>query len=339
MQAAAVAYLEPAPVASVDDYGGEHYAPSPGNNIGVGVGFAEISAAVAHFCVGLLYRAEFEGNASKDLLDILHDNHFGQTFDTGRTYHADFDEQSLKAEGVRLRRALKLGEVGGFHFTLGLGASFLKATQGRQQSLNGTVTATSADYAVGTATWQRTESDFNLADFNPFVGPGNPTGLGFSTDLELKAQSSTGSTLDFIVMDAIGRIYWQGTRSSLLTANNATIRYDANFNREALVNGVDSLVNETEHIPAKYRAAFTQPLIAKFSALLEDDWVDGYHFVSFGTQYGSAQHNVAATFDTRVHAVELSARWRYVNVSFTTNRWRPQDATALGASLGLSAHW
>jgi hypothetical protein len=339
MQAAAVAYLEPAPVASVNDYGGDHYAPSPGNNIGVGVGFAELSAGLAHFCIGLLYRAEFEGNASKDLLDILHANHFGRSFDVGRTYNAGYDEQSLKAGGVRLRRAFKLGEMGKFDFTLGLGASFLKATQGRQQFLNGTVTATSPDYAVGNATWQRTESDFNLADFNPFVGPGNPTGLGFSTDLELKIQSSTGTLLDLIVMDAGGRIYWQGTRNSLLMANNATIRYDANFNREALVNGVDSLVNETERIPTKYRVAFTQPIIAKFSALLEDDWVEGYHFVSFGTQYGSAQHNVAATFDTRVHAVEISARWRYVNASLTTNRWRPQDATALGASLDLSARW
>jgi hypothetical protein len=52
----------------------------------------------------------------------------------------------------------------------------------------------------------------------------------------------------------------------VLVANNATVRYDANFNREALLNGVDSLVNETERIPTKYQMAFTQPIVGKSSA-------------------------------------------------------------------------
>jgi hypothetical protein len=240
---------------------------------------------------------------------------------------------------VRLRRAFRLGEMGKFDVTLGVGASLLKATQGRQQFLNGSVTGTAPDYAVGTATWLRTESDFNLADFNPFVGPGHPTGLGFSTDMQLKVHSSEGTALDVVIMDAGGRIYWQGTRNSLLMLNNATIRYDANFNREAAVTGVDSLVNEVQRIPTKYQVTVAQPIAAQFSALLEDDAVNGYHFPSVGARYGSAQHNAAVTFDTRVHAVGISARWPHFNFSFTTNRFRPQDATALGVSIGASASW
>ncbi len=134
LQAAAVAYFEPAPVFSITDYGGSRYAPSPGNDLAVGVGFAEASADVQHFCVGFLARAEFEGTASKDILDILHANHFGQTFDTGRTYDAWYEAKLFKAYGMRLRRAFELGQVGNFGFTLGLGASLLKATRGWQQA-------------------------------------------------------------------------------------------------------------------------------------------------------------------------------------------------------------
>jgi hypothetical protein len=339
LQAAAAAYLEPAPLSTVNQYGGNQYVPSSGNNIGVGVGFAEISAATPWVCVGLLYRAEFEGTASKDLLDILHANHLGQAFDVGRTYHTWYEEQSLKAGGLRLRRAFELGELQGFRFTVGIGASLLEAEQGRQQSLTGTVTATSPTYAVGTATWLRTESDLNPNDFNPFVGPGDPTGFGFSTDFELKVASAEGAALDVIIMDAGGRIYWHGTRNVLLTANDATIQYNSDLNRDAFVTGVDSRINEVEHIPVKYHVALSEPIAAHVSALLEDDAVNGYHFVSVGARYGTALRNATATFDARTHAVGIGAHWESLYASVSTNRWRPQDATALGVSLGVSLHW
>ena len=51
LQAAAAGYLEPAPLSTVNQYGGNQYVPSPGNNIGVGVAFAEISAATPLVCV------------------------------------------------------------------------------------------------------------------------------------------------------------------------------------------------------------------------------------------------------------------------------------------------
>jgi hypothetical protein len=201
------------------------------------------------------------------------------------------------------------------------------------------VTATSPTYAVGTATWLRTESDLNPNDFNPFVGPGHPTGFGFSTDFELKVASTGGAALDVIVMDAGGRIYWHGTRNVLLTADNATIQYNADFNRAALVSGVDSRINEVEHIPIKYHVAFSQPILGQLSALIEDDAVNGDHFVSVGARLGSTERNATATFDTRVHALGIGAHWQSLYASFTSNRWRPQDATALGVSVGVSLHW
>jgi hypothetical protein len=335
-QAAAVAYFEPAPVFSIADYGGSHYAPSPGNDLAVGVGFAEVSAEVQHFCVGVLFRAEFEGTSSKD---ILHANHVGQTFDTGRAYEAWYEAKLFKAYGMRLRRAFELGQAGDFAFTLGLGASLLKAVRGWQQSLTGTAIATTPQYAVGTATWLRTDSDLNPADFNPFVGPGDPTGLGFSTDFELKAVSSGGTSLDVVIMDAGGRIFWRGTRNSLLMLNNSVVTYDANFNRDALVTGIDSRINETQRITTKYQVALSQPIMPRVAGLLEDDVVNGYHFVSFGTRYGSELRNVTANFDTRVHAVGLIMHWAIFSASYTANRWRPQDATAFGASLAAEVHW
>jgi len=261
LHAAAAGYLEPAPLTTVNQYGGNQYAPSAGNDIGVGVAFAEVSAAAPRsawaFCIAPSSREPPRRICSIFCMPITSGNRstMAEPITPGTR------RSRSRPKGLRLRRAFDLGELAGFNFKLDWAASLLDAAQGRQQSLTGTVTATSPSYAVGTATWLRTDSDLNPNDFNPFVGPGHPSGLGFSTDFELKVTSPQGAALDVIVMDGGGRIYWHGTRNSLLMANNATVAYNADFNREAFVTGVDSRIDEVEHIPTKYHVAFSQPVL------------------------------------------------------------------------------
>lgn len=339
LHAAAEAWLEPAPLSSIDEYGGSRYAPDSQVNVGVGVGFAELSAGVRSYCIGLLYRAELEGRASRDLLDILHADHNGQPFDAGRSYQGRYETRELKAEGLRIRRVFELNPRASVRIRLGVGASLLRATQGRQESLIGAVSATTSDYAVGTATWLRTDSDLDPADFNPFVGAGHPRGRGFSTDVHLQALLRERTLVELVVMDAVGRIYWRDMRSSLRRLDNGTIRYDANDNREAFVNGVDSRIDYVQRIPPKYRLALVQPVASRLRVLLADDSVEGIHFVSCGAQYGSAERFAAMTFDTRTHAVALTARWAQFGLSLTTNRWNWRAATALGAAVEIATRW
>jgi hypothetical protein len=339
LHVAAAAFLEPAPLSSYDEYGGNRYAPDRGSNLGVGVGFAELSASVHSWCFGLLYRAELEGTGSQDLLDVLHGDHEGRPFDAGRTYELQYEGRLLKARGLRVRRVFEMGQAGAFHFTFGAGVSLLKATQARHESISGAVTAGSTDYAVGTATWTRTNSDIDPADFNPFVGAGDPRGWGFSTDLHLKALARNGTAIEIVVMDAAGRIYWRDMRNSVRNFNNASIRYDSNANRAAFVNGIDSRIESTQRIPAKYHIALAHPVGSRLTLLAADDSVQGIHFVSFGARYGTSERSAAATFDTRTHAVGLSARWEPFGISLTTNRLHWRDASALGLAIEVSALW
>jgi hypothetical protein len=338
LHVAAEAWLEPAPLSTLDTFGGSQYAPATGGNVGVGVGFAELSAGIKGFCIGVLYRAELEGSASRDVLDILHADRHGKPFDAGRTYWAQYDTSLLKAHGLRVRRAFDF-RARSFRMTVGLGASLLQATQGRQESLNGTLTAATTDYATGTATWLRAASDLDPAEFNPFVGAGDPRGWGFSTDLHLKALIRERTEVDLVVMDLVGQIYWHDLRRSLRRLDNATIRYDENANRKAFVNGVDSRIADRQRIPTKYHLAIAQPFGSRLKVLLADDSVGGIHFVSLGVRLGSAERSASATFDLRTHAVGLSARWAPVAVSLTTNRWRLNEASALGASVEIAAQW
>jgi hypothetical protein len=337
--ASAIAYLEPAPVVTVDDYGGGHYSPSNGNDIGIGVGYSELTGEAYGFCVGVLFRAEYRAEASEDLLDALVANHFGHTFDAGRTYRLSLKEDSFKADGARVRRVFGFDLTDQWSTKLGFGASLLKATEGQDDSLSGKVTATSANYAVGTGTWLQTASNLNLENFNPFVAAGNPSAYGFSTDFELISKSKAGWSMDFIVIDALGRLYWHDIPRSLRTLNNASISYNANFDRDAFINGIDSRINYVQDLAPKYHLVFTAPALSNLGAYIEDDFVDGLHFPSLGARYGSEGRLAEVNYDFRTKAVGVGGQLRAITALVTTNDIRIRSATVLGISIQAVHSW
>ncbi len=337
--AGAIAYLEPAPVVTFDDYGDGHYAPSRGNNIGIGIGFGEFTGEIEGYCVDALYRAEYIAAASRDILDALVANHVGAPFDSGRTYGLSLSEDSFKASGLRIRRVIDFEFTEAWSASIGLGLSVLKALDAQRESVSGSATATSGSYAVGTATWLKTDTNFNLADFNHFVAPGTPDGYGFSTDFEFVARSKSGYSIDFTVMDAIGRLYWHDVPQSYRTLDNATISYNADFDRNAFVTGLDSRVSFVQALPRIYQLAATVPLLAKFSGIVEDDLIAGYHFPSVGARYGEPDRYGELNFDVRTQSVSLGARLHAMSAMITANSFEPRRATVLGITLRAAHAW
>jgi hypothetical protein len=335
----AIAYLEPAPVVTFDDYGGGHSSPSANNNIGIGIGYGEFTGEAAGFCVGVLFRAEYRAEASKDLLNVLVANHFGHPFDPNRTYRLSMTEESFKAEGMRIRRVADFDLTDQWSVKMGFGVSLLNATEGQEQSLSGAVTATSDTYAVGTATWLKTATNINLDDFNPYVAPGTPRGIGYSTDYEFIAQSTGGLSVDFVVIDALGRIYWSEVPRSLKVLNNAAITYNTNFDRNAFVTGIDSRVSFVQDLAPKYHLVLTTPVTSNVSAFVEDDFVDGLHFPSLGARCGTDARLAEINYDLRTRAVGIGGKLRSISAFVTTNDIRLRSASVLGISFHATHSW
>jgi hypothetical protein len=326
------AYLEPAPVLYATRYGGDHYRPAAGSNVGFAVAFGELSTRVGSFCLGLLAREEWDAHATRDLLDAVVANHDGKPFETGRNYRLAYQLQMFQAGGIRLRRVLTLASSFTGRLQLGIGISLLRAIQGRQEWGYGSATATSPEYAIGTATWTRIDSN-TPGGFNPFVGMPQPSGWGYATDLDLRAELRTGTSAYLAIMDPESRIYWRDIADSTRSFDDATIRYNADFNREALLTGRDSRVDSVQRLPVGYRLAIDQPVGERWHLQLSDDVLEGYHFPALGVRYGSRERLIGADFDTRTRAVEISARWHAVAAAVATNRFPLSEATALAVSL------
>lgn len=338
-EASAIAYLEPAPVVKVTDYGGGHYAPSGGSDTGIGIGYSELTGEVSGFCVGILFRAEYRAEASRDLLDVLVANHFGKPFDAGRTYDLWMSEYSFKADGMRVRRVIEFNASDEWSSRFGISASLLQASEGQEDSLSGDVTATSTTYAVGAASWLQTASNLSLSNFNPFVAPGRPSAYGYSTDFEWITTSKAGWSADVTVIDALGRLYWNQVPRSVRTLNNAAISYNANFDREAFISGIDSRVSFTQNLVPKYQLAMDTPPVMGFGGHAEDDFVDGLHFPSLGARYGVRGNFAQLSYDIRTNAVGLGGKFAGIRALMTTNSLRIHSATVLGVSIQASRAW
>jgi len=339
LNASSIAYLEPAPVVKVEDYGGGHYAPSGGSNTGIGIGYGELAGELSGVCLGILLRAEYRAEASKDLLDVLVANHFGKPFMAGRSYDLWMSEYSFKAEGMRVRKMFEFVISDQWSSRLGSGASLLKAIEGQEDMLSGNVTATSSTYAVGAATWVQTASNLGLSNFNPFVAPGRPSAYGYSTDFEWLTSSKAGWSVDVTVIDALGRLYWKEVPRSMQTLNNAEISYNANFDREAFISGIDSRVGYTQNLVPKYQLAIDTPPLLGLGGHAEDDFVNGLHFPSLGARYRVSGNFAELNYDLRTKAVGLGGKVNWLRALVTTNSLRIRSATVVGVAIQAIRDW
>jgi hypothetical protein len=339
LRAASLALLEPTAVLRIREYGARTYDPESGENLGVGVGYADVTAPVGQFCLGAFYRNDYVGQASKDALDALVANRAGRPFDVGRTYDLEVESTWLESAGLKLSYVYGLEPGPGWSLQLGVTASLMKALSLRDEALRGVATATSGDYAVGTARLTRSISDYPRKEFNPYVGKADPDGYGFAADIGAVLQSAAGWVTEFTVMDAYSRLDWEDVPQSVERADNQTIRYDANLNREAFVQGVDRRVNLTQPLEPRFRLSQDMPLRRGFTMILSDDYVYETHFPAIAVRRQWSNAVAELGYDTRTHAVSADWRWAWLTVSITSNDVDFGDATVLGAGLQFASRW
>lgn len=337
--AAALAYLEPAPVLLTDEYGGEHYQSVGGRNVAVGTGYADVIARAGKFCLGVFYRADYLGSAASDTLDALVANHERRPFDVGRTYKLRLESAYFDSVGLRLSRVYPFEPVAGWSVQLGLTASLMKALTHRDERLEGSAVAVDSRYAVGTATLVRALTDYDMKDFNPFVGKADPEGYGYAADAGLVVASPSGYRVELTVMDAYSRIEWQDVPQSLESVDNETIRYDANFNRAAFVNGRDRRVDVGRTIQPRYRTLVSAPLKPGLALVVSDDYVYSTHFPAAGLRATVRDIDAEVSYDTRTQAVSLNLGKGWFGLSLTTDDIRPGSASVLGATLNFASAW
>ena len=336
---AAVTYLEPAPVLSIDDYGGHHFDPGDGDNVGVGVGYADLTAPAGQFCFGVFYRTDYRGDAARDTLEALVANHNREPFDVGRTYELEFSTTYLDAAGIKLSRVFEFEPVERWSAQFGLTGSLMKALAHREQRLHGSAVATSARYATGTASLVRTESDYDASDFNPFVGTGDPEGYGYTIDAGLVVLPPGGVTLTATVMDAYSRVRWNDVPDSRETVDNETIRYDANLNREAFIHGLDRRVDVSVSIEPRYRIALSAPMRRGLTAFASDDYVRHTHFPALGLGYSWAGNYAEVGIDAQTRAVSVMFGRGWLRVAVASDDFDLSDASVLGIGLSLAGVW
>lgn len=338
--AGAIGWLAPAPVVSHDNYGGKRYSPGDGINRGIAVGFAELAAHTNGFCLGVVYRQEYVGSASRDLLDVLRGNHLDTPFDAGRAYELKAQFDSLQAAGLRLRRAATIGLPKGWSLRAGMGISLLEGLGIQQQAVQGSLTATSSSWARGAGTWVRIKRHVGEDKFNPYVPRGNPRGRGYSSDLQVILQSADGWHAGFTAMDLYGRMHWRDLPHSARNLNNADVSYNANFDQDAAITGMDSISGFSPRIEPKYRMALSsRPFFSRWSVLASDDAVSGIHFPAAGIRRQFRGGTAELGYDFRTKAVNAAVESSAFSLAIATTSLSTHRAHVLGLSMQAAHAW
>jgi hypothetical protein len=98
-------------------------------------------------------------------------------------------------------------------------------------------------------------------------------------------------------------------------------------------------VDLNQVLTPKYHVVAQSASWSRFSAFVEDDFVSGLNFPSFGARYGSAASFGSLNFDLRTHAVGLGLEEGLIQVGLTSNKFAVRQATVLGASIRLLKSW
>ncbi len=294
--------------------------------------------SAAGFCVGILYREQYYGKASRDLLDLWVSNHQAERFEAGRRYDIAGRVNTLRATGLRVRKTHRFDMASGITLQLAAGASLLKGLDVAQKSYSGVVTATSDSWIAGNASWQRTKSDVNPLKFSPYVGTGNPHGLGYSTDVELIA-GFRGWTLDAATVDALGRIWWRDVPQSIKTLDNAAISYNANLDQDAAITGFDQRVDFRQDLPMRFRFMLTSAALGSWRLRVEDGLIHGLHFPAVGTVLQLGTGSLEVDYDLRTRAVGLGGTFGPLRLAILADDPRVKRASTLGISLSAGLAW
>lgn len=339
-RASALTFLEPASLLDVaDDDRWQSVDPDSGRNVGLAFGHAELAAGTSKLCVGAVYRLDYFGEASRDTLDALAANEAGQPFDIGRRYSLAVDSVYREAAGLKLSRVWRYAPAGTWSLDVGAAGGLYRTLAHREDRVRGEALATSGDYAIGTVDYTRTHSDFARKKFNPFVERGNPDGMAYGVDVGLRLTSPRGHVLQLTALDAWSAIRWSGMPQSRKTLDNETVRYDVNFNREAMIRGVDRRVRVSDTFEPRYRAELTWPLRRGLHLLASDDLVHGEHFPALGVGLRAGSRAAELSFDLQTRSLAIKASTGGLSLSITADSASAGDASVLGAELQFAHRW
>jgi hypothetical protein len=339
-RASALAFLEPTPLlGAADDDRWGNVDPQAGDNVGLAFGHAEFAAGTAKFCVGVLYRLDYFGEASSDTIDAIAANEAGEPFEVGRSYSLAVDSVYRESAGLKLSRAWRFAPADGWSLDLSVAGAVYKTLAHREDRVRGAAVATSSDYAIGTVRYTRTHDDYGRRKFNPFVERGDPDGMAYGIDAGLRLRSPGGHALELTALDAWSAIHWSEVSQSRKTLDNETVRYDVNFNREALIRGVDRRVRVNEAFEPRYRAELKWPLQRGLHLLASDDVVHGEHFPALGVGFQSGSRAAELNFDLETRSLAIKASTGGLSLSITADSASPRDASVLGAELQFAHRW
>ncbi len=315
------------------------YSPRSGENLGLLSVRAETGWQWTNSRLGVVYRAEALVQANRDTHDFVWQFDTGQSFGTARTYHINYRIHGFEASGLRFSHQFSMPIDPAWHLQVGVGASLLTGKRLKIETVSGQVLVASNWDAHIAQNLQDSHQDISgNGKFNPPFGaqPG-VSGQGYSSDVGLVLQHSSGLVLEAAINDVQGYIHWKNLPSYVADYNTATQSYDAKgyvqFNPSA--SSQSRFIEFEQLLHPKIWLAARYP-VGHVECELGSSLTQGQSFPQWGLTYtAAAPWHTFMNYDTHFGTLELGLRNTWLDVSFRSDHLDLNQAKAYGVAVGF----
>lgn len=282
------------------------------------------------FYLGYVYRKEVVINTSSDTMKLINQISHELDLPIGKRYQVMLNIEGFETHGIVLAKTIPLYQSGYWYIALGVGTELLYGTQTQQGIASGEARAVST-----------TDYDFSLQSDYAYVNNylydldvDKVTSWGYTTHLSLSIAYDKFS-MNFIVNDMIGKLYWRNLPYSNVNLSSANKNYDENGYAiySPIVSGIEGNRKFTQTLMKKWRIKGAYSLGDDIFQIGTDYINDTYlPIIQYTHLY---ENNMLCTFSYETYFHMVGADVKYKNYYFSIQSNGIIEPSAMKIDFGL----
>lgn len=328
------AFMATDPVTIKNFFGewGGAYTPRQGTNYAFASARVETGVRRGEWSVGYVHRLETLIEASRDLVDLVHDTKNEMALPVGRTYDLHLRINGFQADGVALQRRFPLYESGDFALQGGFGLSLLRGILMQEGTINGQATTISTkDY-----NFDAVVNSYYSHNYLYKLDVAKPQGYGASSDIGFNARWRD-LTYALAVNDLFGGISWDKNPYTYATLTSSTKSYDAKgyLQYNPTVSGLEVTKKHWQRFDPKIMSQLSYRY-DNYEPFIRITTIRGVTLPETGLIYQPTQNmKIRYHYESMFGSHGVSLETKYLQMRFQTDRWDLQKSSAVGAYLGI----
>ena len=295
------------------------YHPSSNQNLAIESSRLDLGVFLKdHYYIGYTYRHDVFMKASPDLTHLLYLTKNKLDLPLNREYALYLNIGGVEAQGIVCAKMLDFSSEkwGNLSVTFGVSLLYAKNVQ------DGVVSGNAISISPKDYDFQAVSSYYYTRNYLYDLDVDKAHGKGFSTHITAHYQYQD-FTMDLIVNDLFGKIYWDKLPYSYVSMSSANKYYDSDGYAQyhPLIHGIERYIDYVQVLPVKVYAEGKYTINKHYLVSIGLESVDQYIFPFNKIAYApNEEESYYLSYEYRFGSVTLGTKYKGMEISFSADR-------------------